>query len=239
MKYIEKKKSDKIAEFMLLVDTDEMLKMFLEHGLINKITDKYGDDLESMCNNAVTYVLAKMAEQNGTEVLNTLNVSTGFYGGWDHTWITLGDIIIDPSLAQFDLNAPRIAFIDKYESEHKASQVSSARRWLENVSGGEIPSIETGPMGDDQINQMVNDSDLSSDDLGYSEYQEESCEGLAFFTMILRSKERDLEEEWVKANESDRVSIDETLIQYDMAITAAENILAMREYDELVFGERD
>lgn len=135
-----------VIGFLQLVNSTEMIDMFVKHGLLEE-QDKelgYSTCVYDLCNNGVAYVLAKMIEQLSTGILSELYVIEGKYDNSPHTWIALSDtenIFIDPTLAQFEKDVPDIAVIDANMNDkysYDLEDVSSAAYWLESITGQKI-----------------------------------------------------------------------------------------------------
>ena len=109
--------------------TDMMLGEFLRVGLIDSISDDYGENVYDMCNNTTAMFGTHLIRVYGNMV-ETLQVQEGVFGMiGNHTWLLLEDTIIDLSLAQF-IKAPKIAFCLKETPEYQAVRTIGFMDWF-------------------------------------------------------------------------------------------------------------
>jgi hypothetical protein len=130
MKYIENEYTKLIRkEFSI----DDMLQLLLDHGLINEISEDYGSDIYSMCNNA-TLILGKFIYEQFP--FDDVKICEGVFNmEGNHTWIELDNMICDVTVAQFISNAPKLAFLDKVESvEYQSVRKYNFREWVSQLN---------------------------------------------------------------------------------------------------------
>lgn len=141
-----------MIKFLEGVSAQELENLLVGKGLLDEEDKKlgYGTMIMDQDVNAVAYILAAMARKLTPAVLNEFSVIEGFYDKMEHTWITFkGSIIgIDPTLAQFKEDVPKISIVNLEESssyEWAEENVMDAEYWLSETSGIDIdisPTLE-------------------------------------------------------------------------------------------------
>ncbi len=193
-------------------------------------------------NNCIAYVLARMMEQLSPAILDDLYVVEGMYGTYLHTWIQLGEtnIIIDPTLAQFENDVPHIAIVDLKLNEKylwDEERMYPAESWLTTVSGIEI---DAAPTEEDMIAmEGVTDDEVDADrvykyDIGKGTYSfENPLDGLELFMYILEELDMELDtEEYVVENKLDPIDVQELKLKFNSAISHVQNLVDKRDYLE-------
>ena len=141
-----------LMQFMEKVNSKEMLNLFVKQELLDKedLEMEYSACIHDMDDNAVAYVLIKMVEQLGPNILKEMYVVSGYYEGLPHTWIMLSEVsnvVIDPTLAQFVTDVPDIAIVNVdinggYEW-NEMTEMTFATGWLEEISGLTLTTMPT------------------------------------------------------------------------------------------------
>ena len=107
---------------------NDMLQSLLDFGLINEITGIYSDDIFDMCNNA-SLIVAKHLSMYTNDIVICEGV---FAMKGNHTWVNVGGIIFDATLAQFIPSAPELAVL--LENEHyQELKRYTLEEWLETI----------------------------------------------------------------------------------------------------------
>lgn len=124
-----------LLEIKELANVDDFLEEMKSVGEIDEITGNYGEDVYRLCNNAVAWMLMRL---HGSLYFFNLEIARGTFQGKDHTWIVIGDYYVDPTLAQFIQDAPRIAFIcnedaDGYYIDERVDPYEFAKQVKEGV----------------------------------------------------------------------------------------------------------
>ena len=113
-----------------LFSTDDMLDNFVEVGLLPFRTGDYGLDVMDMCNNA-TAVFGTFYSNMFGDIAGELKVHEGVFNmTGNHTWLSVGGLIIDLTLAQFYSGAPKIAFCSIDTPEYQAVKTYDFHDWL-------------------------------------------------------------------------------------------------------------
>ena len=95
-------------DFIELISPKKFLNDMLNSNMLSEITDDYGNDIESLCRNAVSWIIVKLKEAN----INTDNITVmeGYFLGYEHVWLKINDkIYLDLTLAQFLFECPELA----------------------------------------------------------------------------------------------------------------------------------
>jgi len=223
-----------IMEYMKLVDVEEMLDMFVDGSLLARKTGNYSQDVTSLCNNGVAYVLARMSDQLGTMILDELSVVRGTYGGLDHTWIEVGQMIIDPTLAQFEADVPKLCIVDgSKDNWYEIDVTYTAKEWLietMNTAGIDSTDLANAETADEHMAKMIDKSELGGEPKVKNPLTEHnSLDVLECVLGNLRKMEKHVEMEWFDTTSNKaRLAVDDRLEKYDAVITYAENVLCMK-----------
>jgi len=205
----------------------------------NKIVDEedkslgYGTLIADQDVNAVAYVLAAMARKLSPAILDEFSVVEGMYDKMEHTWLVIkgSHIAIDPTLAQFETDVPKIAIVNLQESEAYEwveENVLDADYWLSETSGIDI---DVTPTVEDLEN--VEEAEAQEDDtrskkvykysIGEGSYSfDEEPTPLDIFLCVLEEYELNLETEAVGMAPIEYQSLASGL---DSAIKHATNLL--------------
>lgn len=227
-----------VLEFMKLVNSRDMLELFVKSGALTEeeVSRGYDEAVIDMCNNGVAYVLSMMIRQLSGEILKHVNVVEGRYGRYEHTWISLGDdanIVIDPTLAQFDKSVPDIAIVDisKNENyEYEESGVIPAVEWVAALKL-EVDVQEDKDATVENLSDRGEKKDFNYD-IGSGSYSfSHEISGLECFMFILEEMDRDTDDELTNASTTaERDNIEEAKLGYDFAIKEIQDILSKREF---------
>ena len=114
MEVLKFNRPDDLIELENFADIDGFLQKMKDVGEINVITGNYNEDIYKLCNNVIAWLLIQMKD---TLFIYNSEVAIGTFDGQDHTWLIIGDYYVDPSLAQFVPDAPKIAFINKEDTD--------------------------------------------------------------------------------------------------------------------------
>ena len=116
-----------------LFDVDDMLLRFQEVGLIDSISNDYGENISDMCNNTTMYFGSFLMNVFGLMVKNLIVHEGVFNMQGNHTWLQLDNYIIDVSLAQFYSKAPCISFLDISTKEYVSCMQYSFEDWIVKI----------------------------------------------------------------------------------------------------------
>lgn len=87
------------------------------------LTGNYNIDVTRMCKFACYYILLEAKKYNFN--LKRLKHCSGYYGIANHDWMLLDNkYIIDLTLQQFEINAPKLAIIDIQNEQGKYKAIS-------------------------------------------------------------------------------------------------------------------
>jgi len=197
-----------VINFLDGVSAKEFVDILVKNGVIDVEEEAldYGLIVLDQAVNAVAYVLAAMARKLSPAILKEFNVVEGKYNGIDHVWLMMKDfsIAIDPTLAQFETEVPKISIIDLSQSsayEWVDENVIDAGYWLSNTSGIDI-NVALGIKDE----KSVGDVEGASEDkrakkvfkytIGDGDYSfEEEPTPLDIFLCVLEEYELNIEKE--------------------------------------------
>ncbi len=112
----------------MMFDTGAMIERFDQLGLLDQeISEDYGKNVTDMCNIATAYMGHFLTTEFGVD----LKVHEGVFGMiGNHTWMSIEDFIIDPTLAQFMSSSPEIAFVPHGTEEYQAVRTFFFDEWI-------------------------------------------------------------------------------------------------------------
>ena len=130
MEFIHTEDTQMVTDYF---DTTLMLERFEQLGVLDQeLSEDYGENVTNMCNLATAYMGMWLMNTYGVE----LKVHEGVFNMMgNHTWMSISDFIIDPTLAQFMPTAPEIAFVSHDAPEYKAVRTYFFDDWAEQLEG--------------------------------------------------------------------------------------------------------
>lgn len=224
-----------LFQFMEKVNSTEMLNLFVKQGLLDQedVSTGYSTCVTDMDDNAIAYILIKMVEQLGPNILKEMYVVEGQYEGLPHKWIMLSEVsnvIIDPTLAQFVENVPDIAIVDVDINGNyvwnEMTGMEFADGWLEDISGISLTPMYTAEDVEtvDAIEARNTDKKYKYD-IGLGSYSfDNPINGLELIMYVLEEMDMDLDSP--EGMESmDPIDHQEKRTSYNAAIKHISNIL--------------
>ena len=117
---------DIINDVSYFVDENDMLEWFESIGELSGNT--YAEQVYDMCNLATAWMINKFTM---FDMLEDITIHEGVFGMMgNHTWLQVGDVIIDPTLQQFLLGADRLSVIEADWKEYHSCKQYEPEEWL-------------------------------------------------------------------------------------------------------------
>jgi len=123
-------KNDASATVHLLIDVEHLMDRLIAGGKVDDPIDgNYAHNSYNMCN-IMTFIIGKTL--NDIAEPNTLIVHEGVFNmQGNHTWLSVEDIIIDATLAQFVSIAEPLSIVDASWDRYQSVRTFTYDEWVE------------------------------------------------------------------------------------------------------------
>ncbi len=101
---------EELADYL---DTNKFIQYMKKIGEVESNETEYSSMVYKLCRNACAWVLSNLKD---TMYIFDIKIGEGTFMGQDHSWLIIGDYIVDLTLSQF-INAPDLAIIKQDKSK--------------------------------------------------------------------------------------------------------------------------